>query len=76
MNLLEVTDWKNILESECYDFLAQNISVDDSALFDEFSFMKLYLQDKISVWNRQNISTDERWLNVISYFKKSQRLCG
>lgn len=69
MSLLEVPDWKNILE--CYDFLAQNITVDDSALFDEFSLLKIYLQDKISIWNSQNISIDGRWLDVISHFKKS-----
>lgn len=49
---------------------AGNIKIDSSSLFDEFELAKIYITEKLSEWNSNNVSVENRWVETFKVLKE------
>lgn len=68
--LHDLVTWNQITTScETFkNYLGTNLNEDQ--LFDEIGHLKLYLtKEKLTDWNKNNISTEDRWLEFFRFMK-------
>ena len=78
VNLRNEINWHNVEKSFEYisKFGNKTHLLDDekeeSALFDEVSYIKKYAAEKINEWNREKTPTDTRWLEIFKHFENNE----
>lgn len=83
---LEVLEWVNLLKIPTWEEV-QNVmdllvtqgfvsSSQDTEVFDEFSLILNYVTDeKITSWNVEHVSTENRWVELFQYFRANNLNC-
>lgn len=79
---LEVFEWANLITVPTWEKI-QNVmdlliekeflsSSQDTGVFDEFSLISKYVTDqKVTEWNTENITAENRWVEVFKHFKNN-----
>lgn len=83
---LQVFEWANLTKVPMWDEV-QNVtdllitqgfisSSQDTEVFDEFSLISNYVTDeKITSWNAKNVATENRWVELFTYFRDNNLNC-
>lgn len=75
MGLNVNVEWENVLIS--YEFVSKfesNVHVllqadkSERELFDEFTYLKKYVEHKLKQWKDSNTKTSDRWIELFEYF--------
>lgn len=72
--LQKVPEWSQIQNSleKIMENQLPNLQINDTELFDEFTNIKAYVSaEKLSIWNTEKVSSDNRWVEIIDHFEKN-----
>ncbi|XP_051167012.1 uncharacterized protein LOC127285186 [Leptopilina boulardi] len=67
--LSTVPQWEEV--SVTHEEMVQsfNLEINENDLFDELSYVKEYVLNKVNKWNEKKIAIDQRWVEIFQHFE-------
>jgi hypothetical protein len=67
-NLKNQLSWRDVQEClEVFSNISNCIIIDDTELHEEYSYVKNFFSEKLSVWNSRELPADKRWCEIFEF---------
>lgn len=63
-------EWKDVEASIQYFTEKTKRQINENDAFDEICLLSDYVQTNLDVWSKHNVTTSERWVQVLKHFKE------